>query len=297
MNTHRCGAPLESDPWQRNSCSAVPLDVEPPGSSTHRVMRWSCRWGLKISTQFPDGGMTSARAVPVPAMAMPAASPIAASMLASLVLRLMSRPPRAPFPRTGISGTVGGRPETALKRGRFSEAVLVAEFAAAAGDEVVELGADRVVHGRRLELGQLLAPDLAGPGGGVLGAQLEPALEVRGGGEPRTLEAVAEPFHGVLRAEEVPAVADLLVRAEREGLLGDLQRSELDPQLTQQFDVDDELLVAADQAALQPAGRVHDEVGAGQERRQQRHQRLVRRLGVGRLRGVQPAAGPERQPV
>ena len=67
--------------------------------------------------------------------------------------------------------------------------------------------------------------------------------------------------------------------------------------ILQQLDVDDELLVAADQAALQPAGRVHDEVGAGQERRQQRHQRLVRGLRVGRLRRVQPAAGAERQPV
>ena len=84
-------------------------------------------------------------------------------------------------------------------------------------------------------------------------------------------------------AEEVAAVADLLVRAEREGLLGDLQRGELHPEHLEQLDVDDELLVAADQAAFQPACRVHDEVGAGQEGRQQRHQRLVRRLGIGRL--------------
>jgi hypothetical protein len=57
----------------------------------------------------------------------------------------------------------------------------------------------------------------------------------------------------VLRAEEVTAVADLLVCAERQRFLGDLQRGELDPQLAQQLDVDDELLVAADQAAFQPA--------------------------------------------
>src|ERR1700751_3993464 len=71
---------------------------------------------------------------------------------------------------------------------------LVAEFAAAAGHEVVQLGADGVVQRGRFERFQLLAPDLAGPGGGVLAALLEPALEVRGGGEPRALEAVAGAF-------------------------------------------------------------------------------------------------------
>src|ERR1700746_3331224 len=79
---------------------------------------------------------------------------------------------------------------------------LVAEFAAAAGHEVVELGADGVVQRRRGGLPPLLPPDLAGPGGSVLAAQLDPALEVGGGGEPRTLEAVAEAPHRVGRAEE-----------------------------------------------------------------------------------------------
>ena len=50
-----------------------------------------------------------------------------------------------------------------------------------------------------------------------------------------------------------------------------------------------------DQAALEPAGGVHHPVGAGQERRQQRHQRLVAGLRVGDLRGGQAAAGAERQ--
>src|SRR5207247_11160664 len=104
--------------------------------------------------------------------------------------------------RAGVTAAPG-------RRGR-----LVAELAAAAGDEVVELGADGVVERRRLERFQLLAPDLAGPGGGVLAAQLEPALEVGGGGQHRAVEALAEPLHGVLRAEEVAAVPDLLVRAE-----------------------------------------------------------------------------------
>jgi hypothetical protein len=97
--------------------------------------------------------------------------------------------------------------------------------------------------------------------------------------------------------QEMPAVTDLLVRAEGQRLLVDLQRRELHPQHLQQLDVDDELLIAADQAALQPAGRVHDEVGTGQEGGQQRHQRLVGGLRVGGLRRVQPAAGAERQTV
>ena len=63
-----------------------------------------------------------------------------------------------------------------------------------------------------------------------------------------------------------------------------------------QLDVDDELLEAGDQAALEPAGGVHHPVGAGQERRQHRHQRLVAGLRVGHLRGREPAAGAERQP-
>src|SRR6516162_11751535 len=119
---------------------------------------------------------------------------------------------------------------------------LVVDFAAAARHEVVEFGADGVVQRRRGELLQLLAPDLAGPGGGVLAAQLEPALEVGGGREHRAVEALAEPLHGVRRAEEVPAVTDFGVRAERQRFLGDLQRGELHPQHLQQLDVDDELL-------------------------------------------------------
>src|ERR1700750_1528967 len=98
---------------------------------------------------------------------------------------------------------------------------LVAECRAPADHEVVELGPDGVVQRRCLERFQLLAPDLAGPGGGVLGALLEPALEVRGGGEPQALEAVAEAFHRLLLVDEVAAVADLFVRTERQRLLRD----------------------------------------------------------------------------
>src|SRR5215831_19720167 len=98
MNTQRCGAPLEAYPWQRQSCSCVPLDVDPFGSSKHRVFPWACRYGLKISTHWPTGGTTSARAAPVPAMVRPAASPMAAaSRPAILPIRFMSRSPDAQF--------------------------------------------------------------------------------------------------------------------------------------------------------------------------------------------------------
>ena len=90
-------------------------------------------------------------------------------------------------------------------------------------------------------------------------------------------------------------MADLLVGAVGQARLVDLERRELLLQHPQDLDVDDELLVAADQPGLQPAGGVHDEVGAGQERRQHRHQRLVGRLGVDRLAGRETAAGAPRQ--
>jgi hypothetical protein len=100
----------------------------------------------------------------------------------------------------------------------------------------------------------------------------------------------------VCRSEEVASRSDLLVCSERQRLLVDLQRRELGMHHLQQLDVDDVLLEARDQAALEPAGRVHHPVGPGQEGRHQRHQRLVARLGVGDLRGGERAAGPERQP-
>ena len=99
----------------------------------------------------------------------------------------------------------------------------------------------------------------------------------------------------VRRAEEVPAGADLLVGAERERVLVDLERLELVLQHPQDLDVDDVLLVARHEAALEPAGGVHHEVRAGEEGRQHRHQRLVGRLGVGRLARREPAAASPRQ--
>src|SRR6516164_430104 len=92
---------------------------------------------------------------------------------------------------------------------------LVPELGPAAGHELLELGPDGVVERRRLVLLQRLGADLRGPGGRVLAALLEPALVVRGGRQQRPVEALAEPLHRVRGGEEVTAVPDLLVGAER----------------------------------------------------------------------------------
>src|SRR5437588_12999793 len=75
---------------------------------------------------------------------------------------------------------------------------LVAQLAAAAGYEVVEFGADGGVKRRGLEPLERPAPDVPGPVGGVLAAQLQPALEVGGRGQQRAVEARAEALHRVL---------------------------------------------------------------------------------------------------
>src|SRR5215217_1030330 len=205
---------------------------------------------------------------------------------------LMSSSSRSTVPGASRSVTMRSR-SSAYAR---SEIRSVAELTAAAGDELLQLPADGLVDRRRLVGLERRAPDLRRAVGGVLAAVARPAVEVLGRGQQRPVEALAEPLERVGGTEEVAALADLLVRAERQARLVDLQRRELVPQHPQQLDVDDELLVARHEAALEPAGRVHDEVGAGQERRQQRHQRLVGALRVGRLARGQAAAAAERQP-
>src|ERR1700716_4285062 len=109
------------------------------------------------------------------------------------------------------------------RRGRNREAdgdrppgrALVAELGPAAGHELLELGPDRVIQRRRLVCLERLGADLAGPGRRVLAALLEPALVIRRRGQQRPVEELAETLPRVLRAEEMPAVPDLLVRPER----------------------------------------------------------------------------------
>ena len=65
----------------------------------------------------------------------------------------------------------------------------------------------------------------------------------------------------------------------------------------QLLDVDDEFLVRGEQRALQPPGRVQNEIDAAEDRRPHAHHRLVGRLGVRRLGRRQRAASTERKVV
>ena len=65
---------------------------------------------------------------------------------------------------------------------------------------------------------------------------------------------------GVLGAEEVAARADLLHRREGERLLVDDDRLEERRDHPEQLGVEDHLLVAGVEAALHPAGAVHQQV-------------------------------------
>src|SRR3954453_225350 len=81
----------------------------------------------------------------------------------------------------------------------------------------LQLLAYGVVDRRRLVVLQRLLVDLTRTGGRVLGTVAHPALVVLRRGEHRPVEAGTEPLHGVLGAQEVSAVADLLVGIERHG--------------------------------------------------------------------------------
>src|ERR1035438_689562 len=73
---------------------------------------------------------------------------------------------------------------------------------------------------------KLLGVNLGRPGGGVLAAHPQPALVIGRGGQQRPVETLAEPLHRVLRAEKVAAMANLLVGAEGQRCLVNLQRRE-----------------------------------------------------------------------
>src|SRR4051794_36338696 len=172
----------------------------------------------------------------------------------------------------------------------------VSQLRPTAIDVGLQLGADRLVERRLLVLLQRALPYDLRARGGVEAAVALPALEVLRRGQQRTVEALAEALQRVRGAEEVPAGPDLLVGAEGEARLVDLQRRELVLELAQDLDVDDELLIAGDQARLEPAGGVHHVVRPGQEGREHGHEGLVGGLRVDRLARVQPAARAPRQP-
>src|SRR5207249_1741972 len=90
-----------------------------------------------------------------------------------------------------------------------------------------QLCLDRRVERRLLVALQRPPPDLAGAGRRVVTAVALPALEVLGRREQRPVEAVAEALERVHGAQEMAAGADLLVGAEGEAVLVDLERREL----------------------------------------------------------------------
>ena len=83
-------------------------------------------------------------------------------------------------------------------------------------------------------------------------------------------------------------------RIERLAVLGQVDALDEDGHHPALVGVEDELLVADGEAALEPAGRVEDEVDAGEDRRLEGRGALVGGLRVGDLRGAQVAAGAER---
>src|SRR5215212_6104454 len=154
----------------------------------------------------------------------------------------------------------------AVQRGAGT--ALVAELGAPADDVRLELRPQLGIHRGLLVALERRLPDRGGALGAVAAAVALPALEVLRAREQRPVEAVSEARERVLCAEEMAAMADLLVCAVGEARLVHLERRELLAQRAHDLEVDDELLEAGDEARLQPAGGVHDEVRAGQERRQ-----------------------------
>src|SRR5690242_4859954 len=89
----------------------------------------------------------------------------------------------------------------------------VAELDPPPVDVLLQLVAHRRVERRGLVRVERLPPDLARPLGRVAPALRLPPLEVLRRGQERPVEARAEALQRVRRAEEVAAVADLLVSA------------------------------------------------------------------------------------
>ena len=96
-------------------------------------------------------------------------------------------------------------------------------------------------------------------------------------------------------AQEMPAGFDLAEGIERLGIRGHVDAARHHVHHAELVEIHDEFLVGRGEAALHPAGRVEDEIGAGEQRRQQRLRALVGGLGVGQLGRAERAAGAEGQ--
>src|SRR3954451_25384398 len=125
------------------------------------------------------------------------------------------------------------RPIVATRASRITtqshqiSAASVPQLRAPPRDVLPELLVHARIHRGLLVLLDRLALDLARALGRVAPAVARPAVEVLRRAQQRPVEALAEALERVHRAEEVPSRADLLVRAERDRLLVDLERYEL----------------------------------------------------------------------
>src|SRR5437764_14389381 len=148
----------------------------------------------------------------------------------SPISRWITRRPEASsaFARASTSNAVSvpSRPmlSASLSAMVAPSARLVAELDPPPVDVLLQLVAHRRVERRRLVRRERLPPDLARPLGRVAAALRLPPLEVLGRGEQGPVEAGTEPLQRVRRAEEMAAVADLLVGAVGQAGLVDLER-------------------------------------------------------------------------
>src|SRR5205085_5148617 len=118
-------------------------------------------------------------------------------------------------------------------------AISVAELRATPVDVGLQLVLQPLVQLRLLVLVERPLRDLRCARRGVFPAVAVPALVVLGRGEQGPVEALAKPLERVHRAEEVPTLANLLVRAVGQRLLVDLHRLEHVVEHAQQLHVDD----------------------------------------------------------
>ena len=161
-------------------------------------------------------------------------------------------------------------------------------------DELEQRFVDCRVDGRRLVLGERPLPDLVRPLGGVERAVLLPLLVAVVVGNVRAVEGALEVGQRV-RIAEVSAGPARLARIASSAWPFSVMSTPLTSTciIPHWSAVEDELLVADGEPALEPAGGVQDEVDPGEDRRLRGRRGLVGGLGVGDLRGAQ-SEPPER---
>src|SRR5436190_5117491 len=233
----------------------------PTGLSSSSTDRWRKPPWSMIAAAWPgrsSGPTVSGSCVIQAPTFVPSTPPVATARSTSRSVRIPDnrsplRTRAAPTPRpciwaaASVRGSVASTVRSVVDITSRTVAISVTQLLPAPVDECLQLRFEVRLDRRLLVFLERLLPDLACARSGVVGAVAVPALEVLGGRDERTVEAFAEALERVGGAEEVAALADLLVRRVCEGLLVDSQRLESGVQHPQLLDVDDELLVAGDE--------------------------------------------------